>query len=338
MSGLVDCAKCGRAAPDDGRFCPWCGAALGEDPATRPVDRRDERDAPPARERSTAKSGRRRSAWPVVAVIGALATTGVAVLLATRERQEPPRGQGSAPAAASSAASSAPVEQPDQLEQLEQRAGAGDASAARQAIERHEQRLREDGALASLPSLGRLHARVGEPEEAARWLDAALAVEGHAAAPERVDLLLDSANAHALAGHASEARARVDEALRLAPDDARALANRGVLALWRGDVEAAERDLSRAVLLQPDLAEPRAALATALRAQGRLAEARAQAEEAVRILPSCAPAHVELGLLAEDAGDFAAAREHHARAVAALPGDVVAAANLARVEARLHAR
>jgi len=328
VSGLVDCAKCGRSAPDDGRFCPWCGSLLADDPVTRPVQRHDERAATPMRERMPSRpSGSRRGLW-LLAAVGGIATLSVIVFLATREGEEAPPPRAATPGGTPQVP----------IEQLEQRAGAGDAGAARQAIERHEQRLRDDGAMASLPALGRLHARVGEPEEAARWLDAALAVEAHAPAERRVELLVDSANAHAMAGHASEAKARIDEALRLAPDDARALGNRGVLELSRGEVASAERDLSRAVVLQPELAELRSALATALRAQGRLAEARAQAEEAVRVMPTCAPAHVELGLLAEGAGDLAAARDHHARAVAALPGDAVAAANLARVEGLLERR
>jgi tetratricopeptide (TPR) repeat protein len=84
-----------------------------------------------------------------------------------------------------------------------------------------------------------------------------------------------------LLGRTNEARAVLDECLRLHPDQPAALAERGRIALRDGDLDRAEENLSRAIGLDPGKIPPRYQLYLTLGRMGKKEEA-AKEQEAIR--------------------------------------------------------
>jgi tetratricopeptide (TPR) repeat protein len=115
-------------------------------------------------------------------------------------------------------------------------------------------------------------------EEALRHLD----VLRHRL-PENSEVLTQWARALALQGRTEEARAAIDQCLRLHPDTPGALAEAGRYAYFDEDDAAAERILARAVRLDPGNAATRHQYLLVLTRAGKNAEAAAQ-EEAIRRL------------------------------------------------------
>jgi tetratricopeptide (TPR) repeat protein len=141
------------------------------------------------------------------------------------------------------------------------------------------------------------------------WLDTLAKDPGCWMAHHNYGLLLQDR------GRIDEAIARYREALRLKPDNHRALTNLGVALGEKGRTDEAIARYRQAVLIQPDYAYAHFCLAHALRRNGRLEEAIHHYRQALRIQPQSAPAHFYLAdcLLRQAHPDQAI--EHFSRAV-----------------------
>lgn len=161
----------------------------------------------------------------------------------------------------------------------------------------------------------------------------------------------DEARGRWYAGDTDGARAALEEALALAPDDAGAWRLLGVLELGRGEAARARRLLERAVALCPPCHGARADLGTALLAEqrfdraaevfaaltaeadydtpalahaglawalhnlGRLREAAQQYRLAIALDPALCEGYAHLGLTYEALGDWAQALDAYAHGV-----------------------
>lgn len=131
-------------------------------------------------------------------------------------------------------------------------------------------------------------------------------------------------------GLAHEARANVDRALALAPDQPFFRLHSGHLAQDAGDLDRAERELRRAVELKPDWALAWTSLGTALLDAQRADEALPCFERAIALEATRARAWNNLGLALEALGRPAEAGHAFERALSLDPGYALAHYNLAR--------
>jgi tetratricopeptide (TPR) repeat protein len=97
------------------------------------------------------------------------------------------------------------------------------------------------------------------------------------------------------AGRIGEARAELDEALRLNPEFAEAYLNRGAIEFSTSQIPAAQADFARAVRFGPLQAAAHLNLAAADVALGRNAEALPELQEALRLRPDYPEAYYYLG-------------------------------------------
>jgi superkiller protein 3 len=158
--------------------------------------------------------------------------------------------------------------------------------------------------LAHAPGMdtGEVRALYPRPEEAVRYLSAAVAVRpGSAIAHNNLG------NALRAQGKLAEAVAAHQEAIRLRPDLAAAHSNLGNALRTQGKLVEAVAAYREAIRLRPDLAEPHSNLGIALQVQGKLAEAVAAYREAIRLRPNLAQAHSNLGVALRDQGKLAEA-------------------------------
>jgi tetratricopeptide (TPR) repeat protein len=114
------------------------------------------------------------------------------------------------------------------------------------------------------------------------------------------------------------------EAIRLKPDYADALINRGTARSGKGDVEAAQRDYSEAIRLKPDYAEAFYGRGTARSAKGDLEGALQDYSEAIRLKPDYAEAFVNRGSARSDKGDLEGALKDYSEAIRLKPDDAMA--------------
>jgi tetratricopeptide (TPR) repeat protein len=101
--------------------------------------------------------------------------------------------------------------------------------------------------------------------------------------PESPDVWVQLAQALDLQARPDEARAALDECLRLSPNNPRALAERGRIARRDGDGDLAEEYLGRAVRIDPGNGEARHQYCLALAQNGKKAEAAKQQEVLRRV-------------------------------------------------------
>ena len=303
------CAGCRETLPDDASFCPWCGVAAESNEATRVMGSPPRRMPSPPRSSSDeartrlstarpaahpAAAGSRRRILAVAGLVLAAGTLLVAALLLSRTR--------------------GPAEPVEDEQVIASEPESQDETAA-------AAKLRSTGdAVASLRELGVQGLRSGDAALAATWLEAAAAAARDRPPGERSELLADAAGARMLSGQPQVAQALLEEALRLSPRCAPALAHRGTLRLAQGDAAAALADLEAACALRPGMTAAQAARAHALLAAGRTAEAAAAAEIALSLEPGSALALHAAASAALAAGDVQRARELSQAADRAAPG------------------
>lgn len=140
-----------------------------------------------------------------------------------------------------------------------------------------------------------------------------------AAASPAIRRLLDAAARALRAGSQGEAKAALDEAVRLAPDNAEAWQALGKLALDAGADEAAANILARAVALAPERHPARALYARALQRRDRVQEAVGQMRAACSLQADNPDYWEGLGILEQAIGNTAAAAEGYRRALALRP-------------------
>jgi protein O-GlcNAc transferase len=139
-------------------------------------------------------------------------------------------------------------------------------------------------------------------------------------------------------GHALEAEGRLDEAMqryldaiRLAPNPARAHLNLGNVLLLKGDLQGALDAFRTAIKHKPDYAGAYYNIGNALLGNGQFEEAVASYRRALEINPDYAEVHCSLGIGLKELGQFQGAVASFRRALQINPGLVEAHNNLGNV-------
>jgi tetratricopeptide (TPR) repeat protein len=161
------------------------------------------------------------------------------------------------------------------------------------------------------------------PEEAVRYLTAAVALRPHSAAAHS-----SLGNALRAQGNLAEAVTACTEAVRLGPAYAEVHNNLGAALQAQGKLAEAVASYQEAIRLQPDFAEAHYNLGNARRAQGNLAEAVAAYKEAIRLRPDLAQAHTNLGVALRAQGKVVEAVAAHKEAIRHRPDLAQAHTNL----------
>ena len=160
-------------------------------------------------------------------------------------------------------------------------------------------------------------------DDAARQLRAALALDSAFLAAMANLIAIDLGR-----GDLREARAIADRYLKLAPDSARALYSRGIVAMQTADYAAARDDFGKLLHSNPSYAVAHYDLALAEERLGEYASAERELRTALTLSPSYARARFALGVVLLREGEHAEARNAFARATIDAAGDP-ALANIA---------
>lgn len=153
------------------------------------------------------------------------------------------------------------------------------------------------------------YASVGRDRDAAIQLHAALALD-----PGFLAAMANLIAVDARSGSLQEARSVADRFVALAPDSARALYSRGIVALQTGDARTAQGDFSRLLVNNPSYAVAHYDLGVAEVRLGDDADAQREFETALTLAPSYARARLGLGTIFLKEGRRAEARLAFARA------------------------
>ncbi len=136
-------------------------------------------------------------------------------------------------------------------------------------------------------------------------------------------------------GHVLEAQGRLDEAMqcyleaiRLAPNPARAHLNRGNILLLQGDLQGALNAFDTAIKYKPDYAGAYYNIGNALLNDGKPDEAAASYRRALEIQPDYAEVHCSLGVALKELGQLDSAIACFQRALQINPDLVEAHTNL----------
>lgn len=159
---------------------------------------------------------------------------------------------------------------------------------------------------------------LGRYDDAARRLDA-LAERPYAPAL-RAALLAQAARAWLVAEAPAAARAAIDRALALVPDDPTLLTDRAEVRAQDGDYQGAIGDLSAALAREPRSADALVFRASASRRLGRMDAALADLAAALAIQPRHAEGLLERGVIRNIKGDHEGAREDWQAVVGSAPG------------------
>jgi Flp pilus assembly protein TadD len=122
-------------------------------------------------------------------------------------------------------------------------------------------------------------------------------------------------------GDLREARRVADRYVTLAPDAARALYSRGIVALQAGDAATAREDFGKLLHANPSYAVAHYDLAIAEERLSRYDAAELELRTALALAPSYARARFALGVVLLREGEHAAARNEFARATIDAAGD-----------------
>ena len=167
------------------------------------------------------------------------------------------------------------------------------------------------------------YANLQRNDDAARALRAAIARDSGFLAAMANLIAVDLAR-----GDLPEARRIADRYVTLAPDSARALYSRGLVALQSGDATTAREDFGKLLGRNPSYAVAHYDLALAEERLGRYDAAERELNSALALAPAYARARFALGVVLLREGEHAAARNAFARATADASGDP-ALANIA---------
>ncbi len=160
------------------------------------------------------------------------------------------------------------------------------------------------------------YANLARNDDAARELRAAIALDSGFLAAMANLVSVDLAR-----GDAREARQVADRYLGLAPESARALYSRGILALQSGDDATAREDFGKLLHANPSYALAHYDLALAEERLGHYVEAERELRSALALSPAYARARFALGVVLLREGEHAQARDAFARATADAAGD-----------------
>ena len=127
--------------------------------------------------------------------------------------------------------------------------------------------------------------------------------------------LIEEGNAIEEAGRLDDAMLRYEDAIRMAPDLARAHLNRGNILLAQDNVEGALGAYTTAISLDPHYAAAHYNLGNAYTHLGKNELARTAYEKAIELKPDFTDAHVALGCVLEDLGQPNTALKSYRRAL-----------------------
>ena len=140
-------------------------------------------------------------------------------------------------------------------------------------------------------ALGKWHARLGRPADAAMVLSELLD-----RAPDDITALREMALVDQALGYPDRASAWLDRALALAPEDVALHSLSGEILYRRGRTEAAKQALENALLIDESAAWPHHLLAFVLGDMGQLDAAQAAAQRALQLDPNLARVDMNLSL------------------------------------------
>jgi len=141
--------------------------------------------------------------------------------------------------------------------------------------------------------------RFDRPEEAARYLTAAVAIRPQSFVSHR-----NLGTALVGKGQLDEAIHEIRAALRLKPDSAGSHSNLAVALLKKGQLDAGINELREAIRLRPDYVDAHINLADALTNSGQLDEAIVECRAALRLSPDDWMAHANLGIALRETGSL----------------------------------
>ncbi len=160
------------------------------------------------------------------------------------------------------------------------------------------------------------YANLKRYDDAARELRSALALD-----PGFLAAMANLISVDLARGDITEARRMADRYVRIAPESARALYSRGIVALQGGDAATAREDFGKLLHANPSYAVAHYDLALAEERLGRYPAAESELRIALSLAPAYARARFALGAVLLREGDHAAARNEFARATIDAAGD-----------------
>lgn len=160
------------------------------------------------------------------------------------------------------------------------------------------------------------YANLARNDDAARELRAAIALD-----PGFLAAMANLISVDLARGDLREARKIADRYVTLAPESARALYSRGIVALQSGDAATAREDFGKLLHSNPSYAVAHYDLALAEERLGRYDAAESELRSALALAPSYARARFALGVVLLREGEPAAARNAFAKATLDAAGD-----------------
>jgi tetratricopeptide (TPR) repeat protein len=160
------------------------------------------------------------------------------------------------------------------------------------------------------------YANLQRNDEAARELHAAIALD-----PGFLAAMANLISIDVVLGNLTEARTMAERYVALAPDSARALYSRGIVALRAGDAATARADFGKLLHANPSYAVAHYDLALAEERLGRYDAAERELRTALALAPGYARARFALGVVLLKEGEHGAARNAFARATLDAAGD-----------------
>jgi Flp pilus assembly protein TadD len=160
------------------------------------------------------------------------------------------------------------------------------------------------------------YANLQRNEDAARELRAALSLD-----PGFLAAMANLISIDITLRNLSEARSVADRYVTLAPDSARALYSRGIVALQGGDAATARDDFGKLLHVNPSYAVAHYDLALAEERLGRYDAAERELRSALGLAPTYARARFALGVVLLREGEHVAARNAFAQATVDAAGD-----------------
>lgn len=160
------------------------------------------------------------------------------------------------------------------------------------------------------------YANLKRYDDAARELRSALALD-----PGFLAAMANLVSVDIARGDLTEARGMANRYVTLAPDSARALYSRGIVALQGGDAATAREDFGKLLHANPSYAVAHYDLALAEERLERYPAAESELRIALSLAPAYARARFALGVVLLREGDHAAARNEFARATTDAAGD-----------------
>ena len=167
------------------------------------------------------------------------------------------------------------------------------------------------------------YANLHRNDDAARELRTAVALD-----PGFLAAMANLVSVDLMRGDLREAHAIADRYLTLAPESARGLYSRGIVAMQTGDYATARDDFGKLLHHNPAYAIAHYDLALAEERLGRYAAAERELRSALALAPTYARARFALGVVLLREGEHAEARSAFARATVDAAGDP-ALANIA---------